>query len=1143
VEVLEDRTLLSAAPVLLPALFEPAGGPGAALARAVKISSVPVELAGKVQEQLWDVAEQVRLTRASAPLASVAVDSRWVQVSPAGTIQTHIHVAGPLSAVSRGLAGLGISVEASNDGMAVIQAWVPADALPAVAHLAGVRFLDLPSYARPRTGSVNSAGDGIHLADAVRSRFAGFGVDGSGVRVGVISTGIPNRARVTGNPNFDLPATITIDPDRPGVSNDDEGTAMLEIIHDLAPGASLYFSGPRTNLDMVNAINWMVSQGVQVLVDDLGFSNEPFFADGPVAQAAADAVARGVTFVTAAGNEAPDHYQASFRGAGSTGQAEPHDFGAGDVGQSVLIPPGGAFEAVLQWSDPFGGSRNDYDLILVRSSDGALLAFSSNLQTGSQNPFERLLYVNPTGSTLTAFVAILNFGGAPRELELFTTGDDSQQYTTPADSIVGHAAVLSVITVAAIDADDPGQDQVDPDISAGPSTIYTNFTSQTKVLRDSLDGAGIQGVQTRIGQLGFFPNPFFGSSAAAPHVAAIVALLKDADPSLTPAQIATALTTTAVDLTVHGTGYDSVSGFGRFNALDAVYDVFTPAAPDLTAAGDSGLSSTDNLTRHTALTFTGTVPLGSFVRLYVDGVEAATQQLGATESAYSLTAPALTPGVHQITVRVGASAATPTSRLSNASAALAVTVDTTPPTADIVDVSPDPRITGVDAITVAFNEVVAGFDAADLALRRDGSANLLTAAQTLTSGDNRTWTLGNLAGLTSPLGAYSLTLTAAGSGITDVAGNPLTVDAADSWARTLAAPGVLQFSAVSYSISESGVNAAITVNRIDGSGGTVTVAYATSNGTATAGTDYTAAAGTLTFTDGELTKVFTVIVHDDALVEGNETINLTLSAPTGGAALGTPSTAVLTILDNDVLIVPTRFDFGTAASPVASGYAQVTEDMTFSAARGFGWQSGAISSRDRGTGNALTRDLHLTRQGTFAVILANGTYTVTVTMGDASVPHDRMGVSLEGVQVDEVNTAAREFVTRSYPVTISDGQLTLALRDLGGSDSNAVINALEITVSGPGGFLPPPEESDFAVVAVALDLSERGGMPEEDRQAPAEARAQTTNVSREWLVEPRPAAGLRPLLVERVFAARRPSLDPFDPTGDVLDDVFADGWE
>ena len=112
--------------------------------------------------------------------------------------------------------------------------------------------------------------------------------------------------------------------------------------------------------------------------------------------------------------------------------------------------------------------------------------------------------------------------------------------------------------------------------------------------------------------------------------------------------------------------------------------------------------------------------------------------------------------------------------------------DTRPPTANIVHVIPDPRTTAVGGITIVFTEPVSGFDLADLKLKRNGGANLLTSGQTLTTSDNITWTLGNLSGLTGTLVGstttnYVLTLTAAGSGITDLAGNPLTADASDVW--------------------------------------------------------------------------------------------------------------------------------------------------------------------------------------------------------------------------------------------------------------------------------------------------------------------------------------------------------------------------
>jgi hypothetical protein len=124
-----------------------------------------------------------------------------------------------------------------------------------------------------------------------------------------------------------------------------------------------------------------------------------------------------------------------------------------------------------------------------------------------------------------------------------------------------------------------------------------------------------------------------------------------------------------------------------------------------------------------------------------------------------------------------------------------------------------------------------------------------------------------------------------------------------------AAVPTVAFSAATYSVGEGGGSAIITVHLSAASTGTVTVHYATSGGTATAGSDYTTATGTLTFSPGQTSKTFSVPILEDTSVEANETVNLVLSSPTG-ATLGTPSTAVLTIVDNDVTPVG-----GTAYPP------------------------------------------------------------------------------------------------------------------------------------------------------------------------------------------------------------------------------------
>jgi hypothetical protein len=117
-------------------------------------------------------------------------------------------------------------------------------------------------------------------------------------------------------------------------------------------------------------------------------------------------------------------------------------------------------------------------------------------------------------------------------------------------------------------------------------------------------------------------------------------------------------------------------------------------------------------------------------------------------------------------------------------------VDATAPTAVITAVTPSPRNTAVSQMQFVFSEAVSGVLIGALSLSVNGGANLLTAAQTLTTTDNITYTLGNLSSLTAGSGTYTLTLTAAGSGITDVVGNALTGDATSSFVVNATAPTV-----------------------------------------------------------------------------------------------------------------------------------------------------------------------------------------------------------------------------------------------------------------------------------------------------------------------------------------------------------------
>jgi hypothetical protein len=131
--------------------------------------------------------------------------------------------------------------------------------------------------------------------------------------------------------------------------------------------------------------------------------------------------------------------------------------------------------------------------------------------------------------------------------------------------------------------------------------------------------------------------------------------------------------------------------------------------------------------------------------------------------------------------------------------------------------------------------------------------------------------------------------------------------------ETASVPGTLQFSGANYSVNENGGEATITVTRVGGSSGAISVGYSSTGGTATAGSDYTAVSGTLSWNDGDSSeKTFTVPINDDGDFEGNETINLTLENAMGGANIGTPGTTVLTIVDDETAPMPGTLQFSGA---------------------------------------------------------------------------------------------------------------------------------------------------------------------------------------------------------------------------------------
>ena len=239
-------------------------------------------------------------SRARGESPSSGKPDELVRFDASGNVQVYIYLKDTDEAALRQVRDAVARVDIEHEESGIVQAWVAPEDLETLAALDVVQRITPPDYAFTKIGSTLTEGDAVHRANLVRA-FAGL--TGKGVKVGVISNGVD--AWRTARSRGDLPSSIEVNPNIDGEGH--EGTALLEIVHDLAPEAELAFSPADSSLEMVKAILWLANdafegEGADVIVDDLGYYREPFFEDGIVAQAAADAVAGGVVFASAAGN-------------------------------------------------------------------------------------------------------------------------------------------------------------------------------------------------------------------------------------------------------------------------------------------------------------------------------------------------------------------------------------------------------------------------------------------------------------------------------------------------------------------------------------------------------------------------------------------------------------------------------------------------------------------------------------------------------------------------------------------------------------------------------------------------------------------------------------------------------------------------
>ncbi len=554
--------------------------------RSIKTSKSAVQK--KIDSRLFlGLLHQNRDTR----LASLT-DFRFVKPEADGRVPVDIVVtsAGGIKPVVNELGSLGDVVKSISYHYQIVSARMHLENLQTLAAMPQVR--QVRQFMPGVTHKINtSEGDLAHGAQQARSF---YGVTGTGVKVCVLSDGVDSLASLEAS--GDLPPSVDVLPGQAGAG--DEGSAMLEIVHDLAPGAALGFATADINeAQFAQNILDLATAGCNIIVDDVIYFDESPFEDGPVAQSVNTVTAAGVLYFSSAGNEGntDDLTAGTWEGdflASAAADPAPlaganlHDFG--DGGNSILVEFGGGNPPLLIWAEHYdlntGDASTDFDLYDMDGGLTTIFDASTNTQDGTGGddfPIEFIgggtfdgerLLIDKFSSGTTSSVPMFN-------LIVFRGTLDPNLATGGATR--GHSAAAAAFSVAATPAA-ASFDGVSPDgpypglftsanasedfTSDGPRRIILdttgaeitpgNRTSTGGVVRQKPDITAADGVSCAAP--GF--APFYGTSAAAPHAAALAALCKSAVPAITPAALRTALISSAIDIEAPGVDKDTGAG-------------------------------------------------------------------------------------------------------------------------------------------------------------------------------------------------------------------------------------------------------------------------------------------------------------------------------------------------------------------------------------------------------------------------------------------------------------------------------------------------------------------------------------------------------------------------------------------------------
>lgn len=511
--------------------------------------------------------------------------------------------------------------------LCVVEGWALPTALPQLDAVAGVTRLSAPSYARrapPRTlqpvqrvparAAAQKQGAGTVAIDhngIVIMRADQFvtqtGTNGAGVTVGVQSSGVYSLATIQGR--GELPASVQVlypaGNTTPIMA--DEGTALLEQVYAVAPGAGLAYCGPSTFVDFTSCLTQLINAGATIVLDDNLFPNDGLMSqDNDNTSALTQILAQHPTvmMLSAAGNSDGSYWEGDYAPVSvstttlpplscPSGSGTPDNyvaaFGTGNS-QTLNVSGANTFPLLFAWADPPTQLTSHFDVFwFAAGSTTPVGCFSSAGATTNQV----LEAVTLPAGNYTLVVASPDQSAAGKFLKLWAGGDGltALSVSTPGSLIAPQAMVPGALSIGAVNGSDGIGDTIESYSSSGPLTV--EFPAPALLQAPALvapDGIVVDASGTYFAADLFPDGNFYGTSAAVPNAAAVAALLRAAFPTLSVAQITTALESGATAL--GSTVPDGVFGYGRVDALGALGTIPTPTITALTNQSSTGSVST-----------------------------------------------------------------------------------------------------------------------------------------------------------------------------------------------------------------------------------------------------------------------------------------------------------------------------------------------------------------------------------------------------------------------------------------------------------------------------------------------------------------------------------------------------------------------